>query len=223
MLKHTTSGVRCIIPGMVICLLVALQSVAQTADKLEPFEPSRNAVDSYYNHLYQKLLYRFADRPLARVVVMPPFSPEYALSVEGDARGYQLKSNIKVAYYDALQQKRVVPDQPVSVSRPIDKELATKIRDLFEAALSSTGAPADPGLDGVRYFFSSYNEKYGMLRAQALTPTPGSRSGALVKICHQLIAYAKGQSNAEDSLIRNISNLTRYYESLNVKMATALN
>ncbi len=223
MLKLTTSGVRRIIPGMVLCLLTALPSVAQTADKLEPFEPNRNAVDSFYNHLYQKLLYRFAERPLARVVVIPPFSPEYALSVERDAKGYQLKSNIKVAYYDALQQKRIVPDKPLSVCRPIDKELATKIKDLFEAALTTTGAPADPGLDGVRYFFSAYNEKYGMLRAQALTPAPGSRSGALVKICHQLIAYAKGQSNGEDSLIRNISNLTRYYESLNVKMTTALN
>ncbi|MBV8252106.1 MAG: hypothetical protein JO154_05815 [Chitinophaga sp.] len=216
MLKLTTTTARMLlfIAGMV-CYLPWQAAGQSSADRLDPFEPSRNAIDSYYNHLYQQLLWRFADRPLARVVVVPPFSPEYALSVEEDAGGYLLKSNIRVAYYDVAAQKRVIVDKPMMVSRRINRELAMRIQQLFNVALRQTGSPADPGLDGVKYFFTAYNKKYGFMRGQTVSPAAATRTGALVKICHQLIAYAKGQSNGEDSLLRNINVLTNKFESLN--------
>ncbi|RAJ76568.1 hypothetical protein CLV59_10887 [Chitinophaga dinghuensis] len=215
MLKLTTQAAKLLLLIAGIVCYLPRQAAAQSSDRLDPFDPGKNAIDSYYNNLYQKLLWRFADRPIARVVVVPPFSPEYALSVEEDASGYLLKSNIRVAYFDAASQQRVVVDQPMMVSRRINRELAIRIQQLFNVALRQTGAPADPGLDGVKYFFTAYTKKYGFMRAQTVSPAAATRTGALVKICHQLIAYAKGQSNGEDSLLRNINVLTNKFESLN--------
>ncbi|NIG55129.1 hypothetical protein [Chitinophaga sp. Cy-1792] len=201
---------------MLIGMAIPYHSVAQASDQLEPFEPSHNAVDSYYNHLYQKVLWRMAEKPLARFVVIPPYSPEYALSVERDQQNnYWLKSNIRVAYYDPAAEKRVTAEKPVVLTKKINEKLALKIQHLFDLALQQRKETMDFGIDGIRYFFSSYDAKDGMVNGQASSPVSSSKTGLLVKICHELISFTKGQNNNEDSLVNNINRLAARYEKPN--------
>jgi hypothetical protein len=183
-----------------VFLLLTTFSFAQY-DQLEPTEELTDksfVLKDYYNGLFAKLLKGFSENSVARYIVIPSFSIEYAFSLEEDSSGFTLKAGqCKTSYWYSNKKDSV---KVISTNLPIDKDLGALIKKLFSVVVNNTKKP-DPltgGLDGTTYYFSIHSKDGNYITGKKWSPKKGTIMFDLVQLCGDLMYF----SNQENGLIK---------------------
>lgn len=189
---------------IVISLLLLFFSFhlsAQT-DYLEPVKPLDTypgELGEYYRNVFSLLSADFQPQPYARFIVIPSFSPEYAMSVEKKNGRYCLISNtLSRTYWQA--EKGTVKSEKKSVF--ISQSLYLSLGAIFRLA---TGQIQDldgssAGLDGVVYYFASTDSKGNILSGRKWSPKKGTLMERLVLVCQSAYLLSIGENISEDTL-----------------------
>jgi hypothetical protein len=182
-------------------------------DHLEPkrdFSSYEGVLKEYYENVFPKLLAGMSERPLARYMVLPSFSPEYVLSLEKeDKSGYFfLKLKYLNRNYWYAKSRKLVGSN--SNKKRISDSLAFEIENLFKVATEGIKNPKGEtkGLDGATYYFSTYRENKGLITGEKWSPKEGTKMDSLVNLCEQYSALVKGKGISEQELINRTQQLT---------------
>ena len=189
-------------------VLLSLQVGAQT-DYLEPVKPLATyagELGEYYRNVFSLLSTGFQKQPYARFVVIPSFSPEYALSVEKKKGKYYLLSNAMSSTYWQSEKGTVsVEHQSVAISYKLYRSLG----DIFRLATTEVqdldGHTA--GLDGVVYYFAATSEKGLLQEGRKWSPEKGTLMERLVMICQSAYWLSQGKDISETALTQEAAAL----------------
>lgn len=190
--------------------------VVQPHDCLEPEEGylvSYAYAANYYPKLRELLYAGLGDSPVARVVVLPSFAPEYVISIDQKARTYYLTYRVcQTSLWSALAKKGkqvAVDTKTVELSQ----ELATAVARLFNAAVDQTKYPEPiPSMnsDGTTFTFSTFRMGIGLRGGKTWSPQDGTHMGALVALVSHLqrIATAPDDHMLRVNLLAEANQLT---------------
>ncbi|WP_201981237.1 hypothetical protein [Hymenobacter rubidus] len=179
----------------------------QVADHLEPsrgslFEDKR--LQPFYSALQQVLFAGLSDKPLARIVVVPSFAPEYLVSVEQNAGTYTLISRVCQQQVQAALREQ--PARRVTAqtrTAPLPEPLATAVVAVIRQALAQTQYPAPVPryqLDGTAYYFMAFQRWAGWWNGQTWSPASDTRMRALVDLVAHLKELTADPANQQRQL-----------------------
>ena len=170
------------------------------ADHLLP--PKSYFADDNWHHAYYKavreaLCAGLSDEPLARVLVLPSFLPEYVLSVQRTEAGYSLtyrvcQPSVMGTYEDHL------PVRVHTTTVPLSPAVAGAVARVFTAAVAQTRYPvghSGNGLDGTRYTFAAYERVVGFRSGERWSAPTGTRMRALQDLQETLRQIALTPAN----------------------------
>lgn len=160
-------------------------------DFLEPVDGyfSTNSAD-YYLRVRETLLADFSNTPLAGLVVLPSFTPEYALWIGKDWRRHYAVYRVgKTSIWQALQQPLAAPVSFHTCNAEIPSELAQALAAVFWAALGQTRYSDNRGivLDGTAYYFTAFQTGLGSRSGQTQSPDFSSNLGKLTALAESVI------------------------------------
>lgn len=195
--------------GLIMILAVcAPQSAHARGEHLEPIERDRFTGVSkvYYSEILPLLHAGFADAPLARCMVIPSFTPEYAWSVEQRADGVHLLTNSFSVNYWYARGKNVTP---VHKDILLEPDLALAVEELFRAAVAGTRPPEKEtlGLDGVSYYFTAPAKEGGPSAGRVWSPPEGSPMFRLTRAVDALFALPEGKGPSQAELAKEMRRL----------------
>ncbi|MBF9221784.1 hypothetical protein [Hymenobacter ruricola] len=181
------------------CLLGAAPKTPLLAQAMEDhLLPSQGYFASYaherpyYPKVQEALCAGLSDTPLARVVVLPSFSPEYALSLEEKAHKYYLTYRVCLtSAWGALQRKETKPVAVSTVTVELGAPAAVAVASAFNKAILQTKYPAPTEgfsvrLDGTTYAFITFQRGVGLQSGETWSPVAGTKMGKLVAIVETL-------------------------------------
>ncbi len=192
-------------------LLTHLLVKSQDFDYLKPDVSAltlNESIVEYNLKIRKKLLASLTDLPMARVVVLPSFEPEYAISIEKGEHGsankkttfYLILRTCNPSIYETMNSNN---DTSKVYSRKIviDSEFAVAVEKLFLTAISKAKYSLKPtdGLDGTSYCFISTVMFEGIHCAYTWSPDSGSKMFELVAITDLMREYCK----TKDAKFRN--------------------
>jgi hypothetical protein len=152
---------------------------------------------AYYRAVRDALCAGLSDEPLARVLVMPSFLPEYVLAVQRKGAGYSLTYRVcEPSVWETHEGH--LPVRVHTTTVPLRPAVATAITQLFTAAVAQTRYPAGDsgdGLDGTRYTFTTYERTVGFRSGERWSPPAGTRLRALVEVQATLRQLALNPTN----------------------------
>jgi hypothetical protein len=190
------------------CSIYAWSAQAQQAeDHLQPSQGyffSYPYAVSYYPKVQQVLSAGLADIPLARVVVLPSFAPEYVVSVDKKGLKYYLTYQVCQASLWAALQKKGKPVAITTKSAEVSEELATVIQQTFNTAIAQTKYPKpvmQMQSDGITFVFSAFQSGIGLQGGETWSPSTGNM-GALVTLVDHLKQFAS--TPADQQLQRDL-------------------
>lgn len=187
------------------------------ADHLLPAESYFANADwhhAYYRAVRESLGAGLSDEPLARVLVMPSFLPEYVLSVQRNGAGYSLTYRVcQPSVYQTYESHLPVRVRTTTV--PLRPAVATAVARVFTAAVGQTRYPtggSDDGFDGTRYTFITYERTahfVGFRSGERWSPPATTRLGALVQLQATLRQLALTPTNrlVEQRLLQQAQQL----------------
>jgi len=150
----------------------------------------------------------FQKKPYACYVVLPSFSPEYALSVEKRNGRCVLVSNTLSRTYWQADKKDVKLDTRSVV---ISKDLYHLLGSLFRLATSQVQDLDGwgDGVDGVVYYFFSTDKKGHLLKGRKWSPANGSLMNQLVQVSQSAYLLSRGNNISEEALCEEAKLLLR--------------
>ena len=121
----------------------------------------------------------FQQRPYARFVTIPSFSPEYAMSVEKkNGRCLLIANTLSRTYWQAEKGTVKVETKSVEISQSLYQSLGAIARLVTSQIQDLDGSTA--GLDGVVYYFSSTDAKGKEMMGRKWSPMKGTLMERLV-------------------------------------------
>ncbi|MBO2007903.1 hypothetical protein [Hymenobacter negativus] len=189
----------------VLCCAYPLVGHAQHVD--DHLEPSRGGLfedrryQPFHTAIQQVLFAGLSDKPLARIVVVPAFAPEYLVSVEQNAGTYTVIS--RVCQQQVRAALREHPARRVTAQTrmaTLPEPLATAVVAVIRQALSQTQYPAPAPryqLDGTTYYFMAFQRWAGWWNGQTWSPDSDTRMRALVELVAHLKELTADPSNQQ--------------------------
>lgn len=196
-----------------ILTFVVLGFQAKSQDHLEPTAD----IFSEYQFMYEYgseirdvLFERLSHKPMTRLVVLPAFSKEEIWQIEYDQeldKYYSVsRTGTHSIWYNQYKEK---PEkiELETTKNEIDKETAELIKQLFLIAIRTVSYPDDEkiGLDGVNYYFSSFD--LGIKSGTIWSPGQDSKMGRLVHICNELRHQTLKTGKLDEELSLSIKQL----------------
>lgn len=189
---------------------------APADDHLEPeagYFADFNFRHDYYPHIRNYLLKNLSQNPVARLLVLPTFSPEYVISIEKDPR----RENYFLVYAEAqenIYQKPAKEGILVTMHRiPIGKDLALQMNRLYMTAIAQVSYRRNQawGVDGTTFHFTAYSVGAGVRSGYTWSPQRGSRMHDLIEITQLLkkITTTKDTSAVTQELATRCENLMK--------------
>lgn len=191
-------------------LLFSLPLSAQT-DYLDPVRSLSNykgELGEYYRNVIWLLNTGFQEKPYARYVVLPSFSPEYALSVEKrNGRCVLVSNTLSRTYWQADKKDVKLDTQSVVISRALYHSLGSLFR-LATSQVQDLDGSGD-GFDGVVYYFFSTDEKGRLLKGRKWSPANGTLMNQLVQVSQSAYLLSRGSNISEDALCEEAKSLLK--------------
>ena len=191
---------------------LSISSFAQL-EKLKP-EPgsfSSLEVNSRYFSTVRKVLFdSLSINPKIRVIVMPPFSAEYLISIDSDhGVDYLIYRIAKRQIWDIFKPT----NDKVGYSNfkmRFDPSIADKLQSLFlQAILNSRFSPLDGELDQTNYIFLTSKFGYGMIGG-SISASTGTNKPGLIMLSGWLKDCAKqGQLLEINKMVAIINDLIK--------------
>jgi hypothetical protein len=197
------------------CFYVLSAQAQQAEDHLQPSQGyffSYSYAASYYPKVQQALYAGLSASPLARVVVLPSFAPEYVVSIDQKGPKYYLTYQVcQASLWAALQQRGkqvAIATKAVEVSQ----ELATVIQQTFNTAIAQTKYPkpiTQIRSDGTTFVFSAMQRGIGLQGGETWSPSAGNM-GALVTLVDHLkqVANTPADQQLQRDLLQEANQLT---------------
>ncbi|UOQ64327.1 hypothetical protein [Hymenobacter volaticus] len=207
---------------LAICaLLLSFSAFAsQAQQKDDHLLPAKGLLTSYsvQNQYYTKVretLYVGLDlNPLARLVVLPSFEPEYVLSIDQKANKYYLTYNqTPKSIWSTTQAQSSSNVEAQAKSVEISKDMATTIEVLFNTALDQVRYPA-PVMsirrDGTTYTFIAFRAGNGLRAGETWSPDVKTKMATLVAVAENLkeLAATPTKQQLEQDLIQHAKQFT---------------
>lgn len=198
---------------IVISLLLLFFSFHLSAqiDYLEPVKPFSTypgELGEYYRNVFSLLNTDFQQQPYARFVVIPSFSPEYAMSVEKKNGRFCLISNtLSRTYWQSEKGTVKAEKKSVFINQSLYQSLGAIFRIVTSQIQDLDGSTA--GLDGVAYYFASTDSKGNILNGRKWSPEKGSLMERLVLVCQSAYLLSIGENISEDTLTKEAAALLR--------------
>ena len=199
-----------------ITVLFFLLSLAPTyvgfarGDHLEParsHDSPNGSVRDYYVKVLSLLRTDFNSKPLARCVVLPSFTAEYAWSLERSPDGVSLLTNMLSENFWYARNKNVTV-----TSRKIllEAELAEAAEELFRAAVAETRPPLEGyyGCDGTTWTFAVDDGNGSLKEGEVWSPPRGSLMRRLTDVCDAFFALPEGKGPSQAELAAGMRALT---------------
>ncbi|WP_375447277.1 hypothetical protein [uncultured Fibrella sp.] len=197
---------------VLICLTTNLL-LAQ--DHLTPsigFFATNGPEQEYYKLLRENLLTGLSDRPMARVIVFPSFSPEYLVALEQDHLEYYLFFR---TCSKSIWSIRSMPEPLTLIEKKteISPELGKRLNEFLFVTISHARYPpieyisfqgqkpvmAFPmGVDGVTYRFVATMPDSDVRSGEIYSPEKGSLMARLVGVVDLMASVAKGAGKESD-------------------------
>lgn len=196
----------------------ALASQAQQRDDhLVPTEgllTSYSGQDQYYSKVRETLYAGLSENPVALLVVLPSFEPEYVLSIDQKGSKYYLTYNqAQKSIWSASQAQGSPKVEVEAKSVEMSKEAATTVGELFNTALDQVRYPA-PVMsirgDGTTYTFIAFRAGNGIRAGETWSPGVKTKMATLVAVAESLKELAATPTNQqlEQDLLQQAKQLT---------------
>ncbi|GAA4400778.1 hypothetical protein GCM10023187_14290 [Nibrella viscosa] len=189
---------------------------APADDHLEPeagYFADFNFRHEYYPHIRNLLLKNLSQNPVARVLVLPTFAPEYVISIEKDKRWDTYFLICAEARENIFQQPAKEGIEVVVRRIQLPKDLALQLNKLFMTAIGQVSYRRNQawGVDGTTFHFTAYNVGEGVRSGCTWSPQRGSRMHDLVQVTQllQKMATAKENSPIAQELAVRCENLMK--------------
>jgi hypothetical protein len=146
--------------------------------------------DEYYLQVRKTLLADFSSTPLAGLVVLPSFTPEYALWIGKDWRRHYATYRVgEASIWKALQQPLAAPVSFHTCTVELPPELAQALETVFWVALGQTSYIGNEGitLDGTAYYVTAFQAGSGSRIGQTQSRNPSSKVGKLIMLAESVI------------------------------------
>ena len=142
----------------------------------------------YYPRVRDVLCAGLTDSPVAQVVVLPSFTPEYVLSLEKRAATYYLTYRVcETSVWASLQEKRRASVSVRTTTVELSQSAASAVINAFTQAIYQTHYPAPSEThrlesDGTTYHFSLFQRGVGLQGGQTWSPREGTQMSDLVDL-----------------------------------------
>ena len=159
------------------------------------------------------------DKEIASLVCLPSSRPEWALWVVGTREtGFSLLLNeYEVSIWLLLRSGQgPLPTQVVKRQRPMAKDLAAKICEIWKKALSQTRYPEQPrgfGLDGESYHFGYWKVRAHPMAGRTWSPEETTVPGKLVALGRVLKDYVQDTAESDQQIIGRIAKHIAWFET----------
>ena len=195
-------------------LVDALRQGGAQIDYLEPVKPFTTytgELGEYYRNVFSLLNTGFQQRPYARFVAIPSFSPEYAMSVEKkNGRCLLIANTLSRTYWQAEKGTVKVETKSVEISQSLYQSLGAIARLVTSQIQDLDGSTA--GLDGVVYYFSSTDAKGKEMMGRKWSPMKGTLMERLVLVCQSTYMFSQGENISEQALAEEATALLKELE-----------
>lgn len=195
---------------LLIFILFPFWLTAQT-DYLEPvrsFSTYTGELGEYYRNVFPLLETGFQRRPYARLVVIPSFTPEYAMSVERRQGRYCLVSNtLSRTYWQSDKNSVKVNSKTTFIKQELYTTLGSIFRQVTTEVQDLDGTAA--GLDGIVYYFYSTDARGNIIKGKKWSPDEGSLMERLVTVCQSAYQLSIGKNISEASLTEEAAALLK--------------
>ncbi|MGI4865576.1 MAG: hypothetical protein ACRYFZ_16765 [Janthinobacterium lividum] len=177
-------------------------------DFLKPVDGyfSKNS-DEYHLRVRETLLVDFSSTPLAGLIVLPSFAPEYALWIGKDWRRHYAVYRVgKTSIWQTSQQPLAAPVNFYTCNAELPPELAQALATVFWAALGQTRYPGNERitLDGTSYYFTAFRAGSGSRIGQTWSPNSSLRLGKLIALAESVIQHLTQPTNNSDHWVKLI-------------------
>lgn len=189
---------------MVILLATVLRSTAIAGEVGDHLTPVDGYLSSYgHSHVYltsvREILVRDAAKSPALMVTLPSFRAEKMVFIRSNQRDAQVSVVSATAteqIWSAEKKENIKVQQEERLIKP---EIAGQIGAAFALATKQARYPKQErqGLDGVRYYFSSFVTGRGVTAGQTWSPDSQTPCGLLVALGEHMQGYVRGELTAE--------------------------
>lgn len=205
----------------IILIMFLISNSSFAADHLVPEESQFTGIflPQYYGKVLEVYSETNDENVIARTIVFPSFSPEYALAIKKEDDKYvvvhlQTKNQVWSGYNETENGR----DYNVNrCEKVINSDLAKRILAIWKIMLLNTKYNEDPisGLDGTTYHFSmrSHNRYGWSFAGKAWSPEENSKVGLYVDISDRLISFCKDESNSTSNINDTINELNKKLET----------
>ncbi|MBJ6108862.1 hypothetical protein JAO73_07575 [Hymenobacter sp. BT523] len=170
---------------------------------------------AYYPRVREVLCAGLTDTPVAQVVVLPSFTPEYVLSLEERAAKYYLTYRIcETSVWASLQDKSQPPVSVKTTTVELNPPAAQAVASAVAQAISQTHYPEPStsrslGFDGTTYDFSHFQLGVGLQGGQTWSPRAGTKMSDLVALVTTLqkITAVPTDAQLQTTLIQQAQKL----------------
>jgi hypothetical protein len=190
------------------CCIYAWSAQAQQAeDHLQPgrgYFFSHSYAASCYPKVQQVLYTGLSASPLARVVVLPSFGPEYVVSIDQKGSKYYLTYQVCPDSLGADLQKTAKQVAIDSKAVEVSQGLAKLLHQTFNTAIAQTKYPKPVQsirADGITFVFSAFQVGIDLQGGETWSPATGNM-GALVALVDHLKQLAS--TPADQQLQRDL-------------------
>ena len=161
------------------------------SDHLTPVEGYFSVANhSYHLQVRETLLANFSPMPLAGLVVLPSFEPEYALWIGKDwRRHYAIYRVAKLSIWQTIQNPLAKPVACTTYQVELPVALAQAMAALFWSALGQTQYAQQPAitLDGTAYYATAFQAGSGLRSGKTESLPASSKLRGLIDLSEKLI------------------------------------
>lgn len=198
------------IANIFLALLWSVSLSAQT-DYLEPvgdFTIYKGELGEYYRNVFSLLQSGFRQQPYARFVVIPSFSPEYAMCVEQRKGDYCLVSHtLTCSYWQGPSDKVQVIERCLAISKELYQALGELFRITTTQAQDLDGYSG--GLDGTTYYFAATDSQGRVRQGKKWSPPGGTLMARLVLVCESVYLLTMEKEISPVSILNEANALIK--------------
>ncbi len=202
---------KIVISLLLLTLSFRLSAQIDYLEPVKPFTTYTGELGEYYRNVFSLLNTGFQQRPYARFVTIPSFSPEYAMSVEKrNGRCLLIANTLSRTYWQAEKGTVKVETKSVEISQSLYQSLGAIARLVTSQIQDLDGSTA--GLDGVVYYFSSTDAKGKEMMGRKWSPMKGTLMERLVLVCQSTYMFSQGENISEQALAEEATALLKELE-----------
>jgi hypothetical protein len=178
---------RLLLLALVAASSVPLAAAGQRSAELQPAESALGTFDfhaAYLMGIRATLLAGATDSPYLRMVCLPSFSVEWAISV-GTPEAREARVEYRVVNEKIWQHENPQAIRTTVHEATISRETAELLHRAWHGMLRRTRYPPPSdtiGLDGTSYDFTSFQRGTGQMEGTTWSPSEVSRTGQLVAL-----------------------------------------